>query len=374
MNNSKGYLLALTTIFILFFVCFGAIAISMSGLTNQSAEKTIAGAQAFWFAEAGIQKGIWKINNDDAYWSGDDWMSISSGYETKDPLTVGGADGNFEVEITGVGDKFVTIRSYGYIPYVGDTPDKDTSNYAKRIIRAMLYRNAFNYGIQAKESIRLGGSVVDFAKTDSYDSSIGYDPTNPGDDGDIATNGDITINGDKSRVFVRGNANYGINGSYSGSEAQVSGDELPLEAPLQFPEIIVPAEFSFVPSGGAITGSTTIDGSANFYVYSSISLQEDAVLTIQGPAAIYLTDSGTSCLSLTGQSQIAVEGDGPVVIYANGDVNLAGGGVTNDNPTHVAANFQLYGVGGGDFNISLTGNTDFCGVIYAPDSDIKIAG
>jgi len=58
MRNSKGSILAITIGFALVFTMLGAASIYMSTLQNETQEKQILSQQAFWLAEAEIQRAV----------------------------------------------------------------------------------------------------------------------------------------------------------------------------------------------------------------------------------------------------------------------------------------------------------------------------
>jgi hypothetical protein len=58
MKKARGAVLAITVGFIAVFTMFGVSSIYLSGLQNQFADQKIFSAQAFWLAEAGINRAI----------------------------------------------------------------------------------------------------------------------------------------------------------------------------------------------------------------------------------------------------------------------------------------------------------------------------
>ncbi len=58
MNKQKGSILAVTVGFALVFTMLGAASIYMSGLQSETQEKQILNHEAFWLAEAGINRSV----------------------------------------------------------------------------------------------------------------------------------------------------------------------------------------------------------------------------------------------------------------------------------------------------------------------------
>lgn len=358
----------MTTGFILVFTIFGLTSIYLSGLQNETMEKQIASTQAFWLAEAGIQKAYNKLNfGDEDNWSASEWDVFGSGYESKDPLAIN-ENGWCEIQITSVGSNMPVITAYGYVPIIDQeiTPDKDAENYAKRIIELGLYKNSFYFALVGKDEVVMGGN----ARTDSYNSSTGT----TGDNGDVATNGDITMNGDEA--FINGDADTGPEGTFAETD-QVSG-EITHESNIPLPPVIVPQELIDLPSSGQLTAPPA-QPLTGLHKYTSIKLANPTdQLVVQGPASIYLT--GSSSLSITGPAAfiISESSTGPVYIYADGDVSISGQGIVNT--TQTPSNFLLYSTASAEDSLSkppqitFSGQTDLYGAIYAPGADVSITG
>jgi hypothetical protein len=81
------------------------------------------------------------------------------------------------------------------------------------------------------------------------------------------------------------------------------------------------------------------------------------------PAGTYYFNS----FSMSGNTNLILAG--PVIIYCTGDFNAGGGSITN--PSQKPRDFQVYCTGS---TVSLHGGAAFCGMIYAPTSDISRSG
>ncbi len=170
-------------------------------------------------------------------------------------------------------------------------------------------------------------------------------------------NGDITSNGD-----VNMSAQSGI----------VNGDvteNAPGEPP---PAISVPPELASLSSLGTLSvgGQSTSTISAGNYKYSSISLSGQSKLNISGDVVLYLT--GASSLAISGQAKLNILSGGSLTVYVDGAVSIGGQGVSN--ASHDVNSLTIYGTENNTSTITLSGQGDFYGVIYAPSTNLSISG
>ena len=90
-------------------------------------------------------------------------------------------------------------------------------------------------------------------------------------------------------------------------------------------------------------------------------------MTLQGPGSFQV-----SSLNLINGSRLSVDNaSGPVVLYVTGNVDVEDGSdisITDPNPEK----FALYVMGNGP--VSLSENSRFYGVVYAPNSNVLLSG
>ena len=183
---------------------------------------------------------------------------------------------------------------------------------------------------------------------DSYNSDAGsYMSQMPGDKGHVCSNGPITVG---SNGFVHGDAHPGPGYSVSGG-SRVSGSIEPLAESLVVPP---------VDPGSAATENDNDQVPAGLLVGSDFVLEGTSAVSL--PPGTYYIDGnfrigGSARLELTG----------PTEIYVTGDVSIKGNGVTNATPS----NLEFYPMGS---TARLAGNMAFSGTIYAPATDVTIAG
>jgi hypothetical protein len=122
----------------------------------------------------------------------------------------------------------------------------------------------------------------------------------------------------------------------------------------------------YTPSAGAYDG-TNYDyllGSAP-YRSSSINLSSRKAIMVTGNAEFYVTTNFT----MSGQSRIIVAPGASLRLYVGGDAVFSGLGVFNQ--TGRATNCWVYGLPGCS-QIKFTGNSEFLGVIYAPNAELAL--
>jgi Flp pilus assembly protein TadG len=192
--------------------------------------------------------------------------------------------------------------------------------------------------------------------TDSYDSSNGsYSSQIPGDQGSVCSNGPITLNG---IVQVNGHANPGPTSSVTLiGQAIVTGNTNPL-----------PEEFTTEPTyvGDAATNNNNALIPPLPNGQSPLNANGDFVLN-QGditlpPGTYYFND-----FRIAGNATVTVTD--LTIIYVAGTMDLGGNAVANTS--QIPSNLQLYPLGS---TARLAGNGEFYGVIYAPETDVQIAG
>lgn len=311
--------------------------------------------RSFWLAQAGLERAISELNYGNNSWQG--WLTNDSG------------DKILKVTWPGFGSFLVTIGNpSSEMPYViseGFFPEYSTSNAIKRRIEATVgrHRTLFSYAAFGKNKVYMGGSVF----TDSYNSLRGNYNENGNRyyNGDVGSNNDIYYSG--SIYYIGGDASTGYSGLFS-DQARVFG-EISHNNDEDFPMPTVPLELSNLATAQTIKQSKTLP--PGNYKFKGIDLSGDSVLTVTGPANIYLT--GNLSLDLTGQSKIVVtEGSGPVKFYVDGNISINGQGIVNS--TKLPLNLIIFGTGNSMQTISLGGSGSLYGAIYAPEAKITLKG
>jgi hypothetical protein len=99
----------------------------------------------------------------------------------------------------------------------------------------------------------------------------------------------------------------------------------------------------------------------------SIQLSNDQQQTLVGPASYHV-----SALEVAGGGQLIIDNTaGPVTLYLTGPLTVSGTGlITVTDPT--PEKFALYVLEG--WEVTLSGQGTFVGVVYAPDSPVALSG
>jgi hypothetical protein len=209
----------------------------------------------------------------------------------------------------------------------------------QREVGAVFIRNQvslFSSALFGSRYVNLNGN----AKIDSYDASVGgYGGTNVLKQGDVGSNGNIAL---ASKAMIDGSAIAGPGGTVTGGI--VTGQRTSAQSTRSLPIPVVPATAVNI---GAInlSSSATMTLTAGTYVASSLAISGKATL-------------------------IADTSKGAVNLYVTGSVSIGGNGVLNT--TGLPRYLSLVQVGGAA--VSYSGNGDYSGSIYAPESVLTLSG
>ncbi|MBF0483407.1 MAG: hypothetical protein HQL25_01760 [Candidatus Omnitrophica bacterium] len=169
MKNNKGMILPVAMGFMVFFSAFGLGAIQLSQMQGQSAAQQLSSTQAFWLAEAALQRS-----------------SANSCQETSGSL----GTGSYSVSRTGTSSPF-TLTSTGTV-----------SNWNRKLqATCTVGSSIFSHVLTAKETINLDGSpgLVTINSYNNTGSSKGNASiaTNSAitDTTGVVTSGNVTLNG-----------------------------------------------------------------------------------------------------------------------------------------------------------------------------------
>jgi hypothetical protein len=271
----------------------------------------------------------------------------------------------------------------------GDLSGSD-ARYVQRKVMVNTRQDAlFAKAMVADEKINLNGNNI---TTDSFDSANPdystpdglYDPTKRKANGDIATNFDVV---DESGISV-GNAkifgkvstgpgakvSIGPNGkvgdtawhagsSNSGIQPGWSSDDMNVD----FPVVDEPYGTALRPPGDTVDGVTYnyILSSGNWMISTGTF---GGKVLVTGDATLYVKEGAG--INFTGNDSIRIAPGGSLNLYVgSSSANIGGNGVLNE--TGNAINFFYHGLPS-NTSLSLTGNGEFTGVIYAPDASFNL--
>lgn len=376
MRNQSGSAIVVALLFIFGIGLLAATFLRYTVFEIKNAHRNHDSMINFYVAEAGLDRAIWALNNDD--WTG--WISIGS----TDKLLY---NSQFSVGNGRLASYKVLIKNYNAVPVIfseSTTRLPTGQELTKQLRVEMAVDGGAGAGVIAKDFIDLSGGP----SFDSYDSSKGkwdYD-LNRGDEITIAT-----IGSDKDSFKISSDVDiYGYAGTggsqieFSGSNITVHGEDTPDNVDIDMSRISQDFAFDFPPIdqpswNGAIdklpdanNGTITIGvegGMVEKYYIDKINLS-DLDLEIVGPVQIYLTDG----MSISGDAQMVIEEKGSLELYTPKDVTLSGQALAN--MTDVPANAVFYGTvnKANDQSLTLSGQAEMQAVFYMPNAQASVSG
>ena len=215
------------------------------------------------------------------------------------------------------------------------------------------------------------GELLSTRTTPELDLTV-MDPSevHTGGGGLLGSNGDVTFAGLASDpVEVWGDVVPGPEGTLVGGvDLAVTGDTDPRPAEVELPEVEIPS-VPFEPA-------TTHDGLLPMVVppgmigYEAIDVAADAELVLTGPSTVVI-----GALDLQGGAKLTLDTrDGPVNLYITDRMELAPGSLVETSgalPEELSIQVASR-PDDGETDLRLEATSQFHGVIYAPDADVRI--
>ena len=252
---------------------------------------------------------------------------------------------------------------------------------ATRVVQATLgFKGIFDHAILTKDTLILKSDTIidgynskDLLDTE-FDVSIGSQST---DDSSVILNNNTTVEGDVL-VGIGGNPDTAI----KDLGATVTGDERAATMKESLPQIAPPA---LTNKGTSITakGETVTITPSDNGVYTEIDIQK-GVKTVPGvgkvdvPTALEI-DGGDVVLHVTGDIEldqacnITVKDGSTLTIYVDGDILCReGSGINTEAPPEEAATLKLFASGEELQLFDVKANSEWTGVIYAPNSNVLL--
>lgn len=338
-------------------------------------------------AEAGLEEAMWAANNGyftTAYGWSAPADSTTSRVKTTTGLALAQGTGEIHLRVDNATSTAPTVFALGLVRM----PDQPI---ILKQVRVTLERRAlWANGMVARGVITFSGN----AAVDSYDSSLGpyNSTTNRSDLATVAStstsldpvvlNSNATIYGFVATAGADPDvsSNGRIYGATTPSHIKVDPARIRRDFAANLPDATVPAgtPVALGGVGSSLTlprpGDTPGANGRYLYTATSVGLSSSSTLAIKGPVDLIVTGSVT----LTGNSSIGIGGigstDPSLGLYAAGDVNLAGNGLLNETSQPISATIYGTAPAGTPQSISITGNGDFIGTVYAPNATLKLNG
>ena len=330
-----------------------------------------------YLAEAGLEEGIWAVNNSD--WTG--WLNLTSGTGKNKPsysVDLGnGVTANIEVIAFNAGLDYQIYSKATASLWNGSTLEKQMR---------VVYNPVTNKpgGLLSKDMMNLSGGPLTF---DSYDSSVGVpDPsTNRLDEITVGTisssSGALTYG---SGVDIFGYAGTGgpaptksgtVNVYGEGESPNYNTDRIFNDLTYEFPAVEQPSwtgANTSLPSGSNITIGNPASVSPTRYDISTISLSGSDTITIVGPVQVYLSDG----MSVSGDARVIVENGGSVEIYSPKDFTFSGESLVNNTTNKKPNNLKMFGTAttANDQTLSISGQAALNLVFDGPNAKANLSG
>jgi hypothetical protein len=237
----------------------------------------------------------------------------------------------------------------------------------------------FNVSLAARTNITMNGNGL---SADSFNSSN----TNQSNNGiytssKSSTNGDVAVlygSLDLGNHSVSGDVYLGPTASLNSGTNQVSG-KVYTDYNYDFPDVASPDTSGWLPPGAGIGGLlggliSALDGNSYSYVFNTSG--DYLIANLSG--SIYVaTNAHVRLLVQNGSiDKVVIAGSGTnagnLTMYVSASSFSITGSGTINSPGR-AANFAYYGLPG-NTSISLNGNANFTGTLYAPDASLTLNG
>ena len=371
VKNERGSALIISLMTTVVVVMLGTLIALRSTNASTVAQINQYSNQAFWMAEAGLQRTGWEVATNSCH--------TMTNQGTTNACTDCGTCGNGNRIVAGsigAGGYNVTVQndlsyaiSKGCFPSIG----------APRVCRevwANLSASSYNFSYGGfsigKITFSNGGTV------DGYDSSVG-------DYGVPATNKNLAANlGTNSTALgaltfsngghIYGSVSTGLNGTVVWSNGGSADGGTTNANNVTMPSVTVPSALTGLTSQGSMYlangGSNTL--AAGSYKYNNINYANGGTLTITGDVQLYLTDA--NALTASNGINLVINNNASLKIYSDGVINFSNGAVLN-NQTKKPSKFMILSMYDSSAHsnaagiVWANGGTTY-GSIYSPKSNI----
>lgn len=366
MNNNGSMLIGSLLVLVLTILAAGILLRSVNESAN--VRRVATSTEAFWSAEAGVQKSVYDYN----YNNCNSFVQQGSSTHCVTCSNCGVSNKTLAVSITSSCDYDVTINNSNTImTSTASCPNRSATNPIKRVVQASMgITSPFAYAAFAKNSVNLSNNTF----VDSYISSNGaYSNATSLPNGDVGTNGTgagtIVVN---NNATVEGNVSTGSGGTVTvGSGGLITGTTTHNNNVL-LPDVSVPSTLTGLVSGGTYSFSNgqTKTLTAGAYKYTNISMGNNATLNITGGIVqIYLT--GVSALTASNNTVVNIASGSSLQIYVDGVLNINNNVALNVSG-NLPKNLQIYSTYSGANGMQINNNSHIYAAVYAPNTDISI--
>ncbi len=377
LNNERGIAILFTLFSVIILSVFGAAFVVRSVTENRVALKHELSTRAFWLAEAGMQRGIWEVESNNCT----GLVQCGTATACTSCTDCGSGDKCLAGSLTH-GDYDLTLNSANtLLTSVGSYPNRSVSSRVRRTVQTTVAGSSlFSYAAFAENSVTLSNN----ATIDSFDSSLGTYAATSGSNGAIGTNG--TANGAatlNNNVTVEGDVSSGVNGGSGsiavGSNVNVTGtmttgvndvDLAAVSAPSALTGLTANPDSSSASAPKSVGNNASATLTAGNWKFTSLSLSNNATLTIDGDVSLYLTNS--SALSTGNNVVINVSAGSSLTLYTAGAISLGNNAVIN-NVSKTPSDLIIYSSYTGTNGVTLDNNGSIYGAIHAPLTNVSLS-
>ena len=377
MGRKSGSALIAAIVAIAVLTVLGGSFLKLSLHERQMSARTHTVNSLNYLAEAGLEEGIWAVNNSD--WTG--WQNLTFGSGKHKPsysVDLGnGVTANIEVIAFDAGLTFQIYSKATTSLWNGSALEKQMR---------VIYNPVTNKpgGLLSKGKMDLSGGPMTF---DSYDSSVGLPDASTNRTDEVTVGTISTSSGDlsySSGVDIFGYAGTGGPAPTNGGDVNVYGDgESPNyntdrifnDLTHEFPAAEQPSwtgANTSLPSGSNITIGNPAAVSPTRYDIDKIDLSGSDTITVIGPVQLYLSDG----MSVSGDARVIVENGGSVEIYSPKDFTFSGEALVNNTTNKRPKNFKLFGTAASanDQTLSISGQAALSFVFDGPNAKANLSG
>ena len=363
--------------------------LSLVSNQNLSIMRSMGWNEGVAVAEAGIEEAMAHLNRNRTNRWKDGWVLQGSNVVKE----VAFGRQRYKTTIEAYADK-PNITSEGWVKH----PSSGNFLPRARTVKVSTTNDAiFAKGMVAKGQIDLAGNGI---LSDSFDSSNTnkstggqYDPAKRGDKGDVATNasladslnvwnaeiygkastgpgGDVGIkNGTVGSLAFHASGSTGIETGWSDDDMNVYFPDVDLPTPLPPPLVGLPSTWlpQQIMVNGVLTSFDYVVPPGNYRLTQDLNLN-NRKMYFSGPTTLILDKN----LSISGQGGMVLGTNANLQLYMNGPTaTIAGNGI--NNLSGIANNFNYWGTPNNK-ELTIQGNGDWIGTVYAPQAVAKFGG
>lgn len=366
---------------------------SYLGLSLSSArlsQRSHGSAAAFHLAEAGAEEALWSFNRTVAG-ATDAWRQWeihgSDARRTIEGFDFGGnTRGRVQIH---VGNYQPAGRARPLLVSLSTVETPGMPAIRRMVEITLRRRSRFTAALAASKQIVFSGLNT---SVDSWNSDPDGDRSTPPIDFDSALRNDrgiVASTGVENRAMLVNQAEIfgyvytsgpspevGVSGSIRGhdtpADVRIDSQRVTTDFSADFPPVTAPVDGTPIAEIGATLGTV---GEATKWRCEGLSLSGSETLTILGDVTLVLTaGSGSRVIDVIGNAGIVISENASLTVYAEGNILIAGRGITNRNVE--ASRCRIFGTNTsvGGQSLHLAGSGQLRAAVYAPNASVKIDG